>query len=249
MRDRVVRVLRWSHERSKSTRRSRLAGAGVAAALIACLFLATPAGHDPPRTKVTWNGDIARIVNARCIRCHSPDGKGPMSLVAYEDARPWAKAIREEVMARRMPKWHAARGYGQFANDPSLSPFEISLFVGWVDGGALRGAEPAKIDTAKAATLASPVTPLRQTTLPCSAGRLPVGKLHAITPKLEEDTSAGFLVALPDGRREILAWIRNYEADFEETYWLQKPLNLPSGSRLVVEKAMAPCSLTLHLGS
>ena len=70
--------------------------------------------HDPITTRVTWNGDIARIVEARCVRCHSPDGRGPMSLVTYEDARPWAKAIKEEVMTRRMPKWHAVRGYGDF---------------------------------------------------------------------------------------------------------------------------------------
>ena len=51
----------------------------------------------------------------------SPDGRGPMSLATYEDARPWARAIKEEVMTRRMPKWHAVRGYGDFSNDPSLS--------------------------------------------------------------------------------------------------------------------------------
>ena len=47
--------------------------------------------------------------------------------------------MREEVLARRMPKWHAARGYGAFANDPSLSAFDISLIVAWADGGALFG--------------------------------------------------------------------------------------------------------------
>ncbi len=108
------------------------------------VLLGSPgAAHDPPRTTVTWHGDIARLVQSRCTRCHSPEGKGPMSLMTYEDARPWARAMREEVLARRMPKWHAARGYGEFANDPTLSPFDIALIVAWVDGGAVRG-DPSK---------------------------------------------------------------------------------------------------------
>ena len=73
-------------------------------------------------------------MHARCIRCHSPDGKGPMSLVTYEDARPYASAMREEVLARRMPKWHAARGYGQFANDPRSRPSTSrSSSRGWTE--------------------------------------------------------------------------------------------------------------------
>ena len=67
-----------------------------------------------------------------------------MPLTSYEQARPWAKAIREEVLTRRMPKWHAARGYGEFANDRSLTPFEIALVVAWVDGGAVRSPQPER---------------------------------------------------------------------------------------------------------
>jgi hypothetical protein len=248
MRHRVLSFLRTSRTSSTSTSAACLAALGAATTFVVCLLHATPSAHDPPRTKVTWNGDIARLVNARCVRCHAPNGKGPMSLVTYDVARPWAKAIREEVMARRMPKWHAARGYGQFANDPSLSAFEISLFVAWVDGGALRGPGPAKIDTVGATTPPAAGKPPRRVTLPCSAARLPAGRLLAITPRLEEETSAGFIASLPNGRREILAWVRNYEKEFEETYWLQTPLDLPAGSRLTVETA-APCALTLHLES
>ncbi len=64
-----------------------------------------------------------------------------MSLASYEAARPWARAIKEEVLTRRMPKWQAARGYGDFSNDPSLSPFQIALVVAWADGGAPRGSD------------------------------------------------------------------------------------------------------------
>src|SRR5215207_1818112 len=85
--------------------------------------------HDPISTKVTWDGEIKRLVEARCVSCHSAGGRAPMALTTYEEARPWARAIREEVLTRRMPKWPVVRGYGDFSNDPSLSPFEVALFA------------------------------------------------------------------------------------------------------------------------
>lgn len=212
------------------------------------ILLGSPgAAHDPPRTTVTWFGDIARLVQSRCTRCHSPEGKGPMSLVTYEDARPWASAMREEVLARRMPKWHAARGYGEFANDPTLSPFDIALIVAWVDGGAVRG------DRSKAPPSTAPVKPAapapskaRTVTVPCGDRPLPSGRLLSITPTLAEGASAGFSVVLPNGRQEIVAWIRDYETEFVETYWLESPLRLPRGSRLRVE-GDAPCRVELTI--
>jgi len=65
-----------------------------------------------------------------------------MSLITYEDARPWAKAIRDEVSSRRMPPWGAVAGIGDFAGDPSLSTPEIDMLVAWVEGGAPEG-DPA----------------------------------------------------------------------------------------------------------
>ena len=108
--------------------------------LISCfgllLISGSLAAHDRITTKVTWDREIAPIVRARCVTCHSPGGRAPMPLTTYEEARPWAKAIKEEVLARRMPKWHVVRGYGDFKNDPSLSAFEIALVAAWADGGA-----------------------------------------------------------------------------------------------------------------
>ena len=62
-----------------------------------------------------------------------------MPLTTYDEVRPWARAIKEQVLDRRMPKWHAARGFGSFSNDPSLTPLESALVVSWVDGGLPRG--------------------------------------------------------------------------------------------------------------
>src|SRR5262245_58059634 len=109
----------------------------VLVAVIVCT--SRTSAHDPITTKVTWSREISRIVERRCAGCHRPDGVAPMALTTYEQARPWLKAIEAEVVSRRMPKWPAARGIGDFDNDRSLSPFEIELIAAWIDGGAPKG--------------------------------------------------------------------------------------------------------------
>ena len=64
-----------------------------------------------------------------------------MSRLSYKDARPWSRAIREKVVTREMPPWHADRRYGIFRNDPSLSQKEIDTIVAWVDGGVPKGTD------------------------------------------------------------------------------------------------------------
>jgi mono/diheme cytochrome c family protein len=214
------------------------------------ILVAPLLAHDRVSTKVTWTRDIAPLVESRCVSCHRPDGRGPMSLVTYEDARPWAKAIKEEVLTRRMPKWHAARGYGDFANDPSLSPFEIATIVAWVDGGAPKelpavAAGPQPIHPTPRA--ASDRHAGRTVTLPCNDQPLPAGRLLAVQPRLEPGGSAGIAVRLPDGRREIVAWIRGFDPEFAERYWLRTPIVLGKGSRLLVE-ATSACSIVATIG-
>src|SRR5829696_1461966 len=117
---------------------------GLWAATAAVIAVAARVGaHDPITTKVTWEREIAPIFRARCLSCHSPEGRAQMPLTTYAEARPWARAIREEVLTRRMPKSSVVRGYGDFTNDPSLSPFEIALITAWADGGAPAAAKPA----------------------------------------------------------------------------------------------------------
>jgi hypothetical protein len=104
---------------------------------------ARPAAHDPITTKITFSREIRAILSARCVGCHAPGGSAPMPLTTYENVRPWARAIKEQVLARRMPMWHAARGFGAFRNDPTLTPIEIAMIVSWVDGGLPVGAKGA----------------------------------------------------------------------------------------------------------
>src|SRR6185369_6365347 len=73
------------------------------------------------RAAVTFNKDIAPIFFKNCIACHRQGEIAPMSLVTYKEARPWAKAIREKVITRAMPPWHADGSVGHWANDRRMS--------------------------------------------------------------------------------------------------------------------------------
>src|SRR5215471_10926976 len=101
------------------------------------------AAHDPVTTKITFDREVRAILQARCGACHSAGAPAPMPLTTYDDVRPWARAIKDQVLTRRMPIWHAARGYGAFANDPSLTPAEIAVLAAWIDGGQPRGSSAA----------------------------------------------------------------------------------------------------------
>lgn len=80
--------------------------------------------------------DVAPILARHCVGCHQRGEIGRMPLETYRDARPWAKAIREAVLQKRMPPWFAASSPVQFANDPRLTAAEIEIIDRWVSGGA-----------------------------------------------------------------------------------------------------------------
>ena len=114
----------------------------------------TVRAHDPITTQVTFDREIRAILASRCASCHIAGGSAPMPLTTYEEVRPWARAMKEQVLSRRMPKWHAARGFGAFLNDPSLTPLELGLIAAWVDGGLPKGsgapsAPPARVAAAR----------------------------------------------------------------------------------------------------
>ncbi len=89
----------------------------------------------------TFTKDVAPILQRACERCHRPNSMGPMSLVTYEDVRPWARSVKQRVVQREMPPWHIDRTVGiqRFKDDPSLSDEEIATIAAWVDAGAPPG--------------------------------------------------------------------------------------------------------------
>src|SRR5438477_2680081 len=107
----------------------------------AALFSLHTSAHDVITTPITFSREIARLVYRRCAGCHRPGGSA-FSLLTYQEARPWAKAIKEEVLERRMPPWGAVKGFGDFADDLGLSQEQLELIADWVEGGAPEG-DPA----------------------------------------------------------------------------------------------------------
>src|SRR5437762_3164935 len=89
----------------------------------------------------TFTKDIAPIFQEKCEACHRPDSMAPMSLVTYEETRPWLRSIRLRVSRREMPPWHIDKTVGiqHFKNDISLSDQQIEKIVSWIDAGAPRG--------------------------------------------------------------------------------------------------------------
>jgi hypothetical protein len=126
--------------------------AALAVTAAPALKAAGPA--DTPATEVTFSKDIAPILQRSCQNCHRPDGVAPMSLVTYEDVRPWARAIKQRTgigpHAGVMPPWYVEKNIGiqHYKDDPSLTDQEIQKIATWADSGAPRG-NPADMPAPK----------------------------------------------------------------------------------------------------
>jgi hypothetical protein len=94
--------------------------------------------HKIITTPIIYKKEIAQIFQRKCFNCHSENNLA-MPLTTYELARPWARAIREEVLDREMPPWGAITGFGHFANDVGLTQREMDIILSWADGGAPSG--------------------------------------------------------------------------------------------------------------
>ena len=91
--------------------------------------------------QVTFSKDVAPILQEKCQQCHQPNSIAPMSLITFEDTRPWARSMKQRVMTRQMPPWHIDPSVGvhEFKNDMSLTDAQIDTLVRWVDAGAPEG--------------------------------------------------------------------------------------------------------------
>jgi hypothetical protein len=124
-------------------------------AFLVVLGARSTAAHDPITTTITFAREVRAILSARCVTCHAPGGSAPMPLTTYQEVRPWARAIKEQVLTRRMPKWHAARGFGAFRNDPTLTPLEIAMIVSWIDGGLPYSTASPRVASTRSTLVAS----------------------------------------------------------------------------------------------
>jgi hypothetical protein len=215
---------------------------------LATSFLLLPVlagAHEPITTKLTWTLEISRIVYKHCASCHHEGGAAPMSLVTYDEARPWAKAIRDEVAERRMPPWGAVKGFGQFRDDQSLADPEIEMLVLWVEGGAPKGDDiylPA-VPKFPAVSKSSPpnrgISVNAETTLP-----------HAITAtgiaprEMPAGASMQIIARLPDGSVENLLWLHNTRTEWDRAFYFRQPMILPKGTLIAVHSSVPAVILT-----
>jgi hypothetical protein len=119
------------------------------ATMVTLLVPVSSFGAAGDSSKVTFAKDIAPILQEKCQDCHRAGSMAPMSLLTYDETRPWARSIKERVVTRQMPPWHIDKvGVQKFKNDMSLSDEQIDKIVRWVDQGAPMG-DPKDMPPAK----------------------------------------------------------------------------------------------------
>lgn len=174
------------------------------------------------------------------MSCHSETSSIP--LVSYATARPWAVAIKEQVLSRAMPPWGAVKGFGDLSPDNALSQEEILIIAAWVVGGAPEG-DPATLPKPQAAAPAKsapaflPAVQISQETTLSKPLRI---------AGLRPDTnasSARITARLPDGRIEPLVWLYRYDARANRTFQFRSPVLLPRGT---VIESTEPVRFTLQ---
>jgi hypothetical protein len=189
--------------------------------------------HDVISTKITWSREISRIVYKRCASCHR-EGGSAFSLMTYAEARPWAKAIKEEVLERRMPPFSAIKGFGELRDDRAITQEELHLIADWVEGGSPEG-EPSLMPKAPDFTAPADKPPKTGAEVVVD-GRLelkhPETFVGARAKSLAEGASVKAVAQLPDGAIEQLIWIYDYKPKYDQAYYFSKPLSFPAGTRI-----------------
>jgi hypothetical protein len=185
--------------------------------------------HDFGSAQITWNREVSRIVYERCASCHREGGTS-FSLMTYREAQPYADAIKDSVLARRMPPWGAVKGFGAFRNDDGLTQEQVELITDWVVGGMLKGnnpkvlPKPPKFETPEEyRQQPGAVTVSGTTTL-----RAPL-RLDGLLPERAPDGTQ-IVAELPDGNVRPLLWLYEYRDEYRHPFLLRTPLDLPAGT-------------------
>jgi hypothetical protein len=205
-------------------------------------LLALPAAaHDIITTNLTYSRDIARIFARRCIACH--DAGASIALTNYEQVRPWAVDIKEQVLNRTMPPWGAVKGFGNFAPDSGLTQEEILILSAWVVGGAPEG-DPAMLPKNGAAP-APKLPPLKDALHIATTAVLPKSlTVSGIEPLAKSLVTSNRITAtLPDGRIEPIIWLYEYDPKQAHAFHFREPLKLPAGT---VIRATSPLEYKLE---
>jgi len=198
--------------------------------------------HDFGSAQITWNREVSRIVYEHCASCHREGGTS-FSLMTYREAQPYADAIKDSVLARRMPPWGAVKGFGEFRNDRGLTQEQVELVTDWVVGGMLKGnnpnvlPKPPKFEAA--AAFHPPPGGIRVT------GTVTLKEPFRLDGLVAEKGVDGTQVValLPDGGVTPLLWLYEYSDRHRHPFLLRKPLILPAGT--IIRGVRPPASITL----
>jgi hypothetical protein len=198
-------------------------------------------------TKITWSQDVSRIVYRNCVSCHRAGGSS-FPLMTYPQARPWAEAIKQQVLGRRMPPWNAVKGFGDFKDDRGLTQEDLEIVGEWVEGGAPEGnpiympAIPDFVPDHAASQHAG------EARLAVSGEKVIAHPVQAlgIEPNLAPGSGALQVVAHePDGAIEPLIWVENFNHDYKRRYYFRRPLRFPAGTRIEISPRQGSVILLL----
>ncbi len=196
--------------------------------LFTCGF-ASASAHDIITTNLTYTRDISRIFARRCISCHAEGSSVP--LASYEEVRPWAVDIKEQVLSRAMPPWGAVKGFGNLAPDLGLSQEELLIIAAWVVGGAPQGdnsylaKQTQALSSGRAKLLSDALIVSTKINL-----KQPVSVAGIKPLAAEVITSSRVTAHLPDGRIQPLIWLYQYDPKWERTFSFREPVLLPAGT-------------------
>ena len=158
-----------------------------------------------------------------------------MALVTYDEARPWARSIAEEVLERRMPPWNPVKGFGEFKHEAGLSQEEIGLIAEWVEGGAPRG-EDRYLPAPPPPPVSRKAPSGRR--VPLSDGMVlsqPLMARGIVVTRMEEGGGVSVWAELPDGGTVPLLEIGRFRAAAQQPYEFAEPRRWPAGTRIHVE--------------
>ena len=185
--------------------------------------------HDPSAAPITWNREISRIVFEKCASCHR-DGGTAFSLMTFQDAQPHASAMKDSVLARRMPPWGAVKGFGTFKNEQGLTQEQISLIADWVEGGVTRGNNTRALPPTPKFEPAAPFTPPAAAIAVAGSVTLDRGvTIAGVYPEhVPAQASMQVVAALPNGDVEPRIWLYEYKDSFRHPFLFRKAIHLPA---------------------
>ena len=226
-------------------RRSLLVIVFLSAAILPIALLLQ--AHTFYTTKITWSRDVSRIVYNNCASCHHAGGSS-FSLMTYKEARPWAEAIKEQVLNRRMPPWNAVKGFGEFKNDHGLTQEDLEIIGEWVEGGAPEGNPIYMPPSPDFNTAGGDPLPKYTDRLKVLGTRKLTRNIEAAGIELVNALPSGGMQVIaerPNGSIEPLIWIEKFNPNYGNTYYFRKPLRFPTGTKIEISPREGSAALVL----